>query len=353
MLFSGITFLYYFLPVALLVYTISPKPLKNTTLLIFSLIFYGWGEPVYVFLMAATIILGYIFGILIEKFRGKPISKVFCLVSVAISLSFLLYFKYADFFITNFNAVTGLGLPLLKIALPIGISFYTFQIISYTIDVYRGDKAQYNPINLAAYVTMFPQLIAGPIVRYCDIARQLESEQIYTPTMYEFMETGVRLTGFNEEMPYRWTPDTVSSILEREDYIGNTVNCRYTRLSYKDKRRVERPESEHMRVEHSHEAIIDDETWRLVQKLRANKRRPKKMDGLDKYSGLLFCEDCGSKMYFVRGRTIKPEAFCFVCSRYHKHNTVDKCTPHTIRVGVLDEIVLAAKHLHLFAHHPC
>ena len=173
------------------------------------------------------------------------------------------------------------------------------------------------------------------------IARQLEGEQIYTPTMYEYMETGVRLTGFNEEMPYRWTPDTVSSILEREDYIGNTVNCRYTRLSYKDKRRVERPESEHMRVEHSHEAIIDDETWRLVQKLRANKRRPKKMDGLDKYSGLLFCEDCGSKMYFVRGRTIKPEAFCFVCSKYHKHNTVEKCTPHTIRVGVLDEIVLA------------
>lgn len=173
------------------------------------------------------------------------------------------------------------------------------------------------------------------------IARQLEGEQIYTPTMYEYMETGVRLTGFNEEMPYRWTPDTVSSILEREDYIGNTVNCRYTRLSYKDKRRVERPESEHMRVEHSHEAIIDDETWRLVQKLRANKRRPKKMDGLDKYSGLLFCEDCGSKMYFVRGRTIKPKAFCFVCSKYHKHNTVEKCTPHTIRVGVLDEIVLA------------
>lgn len=173
------------------------------------------------------------------------------------------------------------------------------------------------------------------------IARQLEKEQIYTPTMYEYMETGVRLTGFNEEMPYRWTPDTVSSILEREDYIGNTVNCRYTRLSYKDKRRIERPENEHMRVEHSHEAIIDDETWRLVQKLRANKRRPKKMDGLDKYSGLLFCEDCGSKMYFVRGRTIKPESFCFVCSKYHKHNTVEKCTPHTIRVGVLDEIVLA------------
>lgn len=158
--------------------------------------------------------------------------------------------------------------------------------------------------------------------------------------MYEYMETGVRLTGFNEEMPYRWTADTVSSILEREDYIGNTVNCRYTKLSFKDKKRVERPECEHIRIEHSHEAIIDDETWRLVQKLRANKRRPKKMDGLDKYSGLLFCEDCGSKMYFMRGRTIKPEAFCFVCSKYHKHNTVEKCTPHTIRSGVLDSIVL-------------
>jgi len=142
-------------------------------------------------------------------------------------------------------------------------------------------------------------------------------------------------------MPYRWTADTVSSILEREDYIGNTVNCRFKRLSFKDKRRVERPECEHIRIEHSHEAIIDDETWRLVQKLRANKRRPKKMDGLDKYSGLLFCEDCGSKMYFMRGRTIKPEAFCFVCSKYHKHNTVEKCTPHTIRSGVLDTIVLA------------
>lgn len=104
------------------------------------------------------------------------------------------------------------------------------------------------------------------------IAKQLESEKVYTPTMYEYMETGVRLTGFNKEMPYRWTADTVSSILEREDYIGNTVNCRFKRLSFKDKRRVERPGCEHIRIEHSHEAIIDDETWKLVQKLRANKR---------------------------------------------------------------------------------
>ncbi|MBQ2811995.1 MAG: MBOAT family protein, partial [Clostridia bacterium] len=119
--------------------------------------------------------IGYVTGLLIEKFRGKALSKVFLGVSVAVDLGFLAYFKYADFFIENFNAVTGLSLPLLRIALPIGISFYTFQIMSYSIDVYRGDvPAQRNPINLAAYVTMFPQLIAGPIVRYADIAKQLK-----------------------------------------------------------------------------------------------------------------------------------------------------------------------------------
>ncbi len=188
MLFSGITFLYYFLPVALLAYAISPRSLKNTTLLIFSLIFYGWGEPKYVFLMMATILIGYVFGILVEKYRGKVLSKVFCIISVSISLSFLLYFKYADFFITNFNSVTGLSVSLLKIALPIGISFYTFQIVSYTIDVYRGERAQKNPISLGAYVTMFPQLIAGPIVRYSDIARQLE-ERHHT---FEYTALGIR-----------------------------------------------------------------------------------------------------------------------------------------------------------------
>ena len=173
------------------------------------------------------------------------------------------------------------------------------------------------------------------------IARQLEAEKVYTPSMYEYMETGVRLTNFNEDRPYGWASDSVSEILEREDYIGNTVNCKYTTLSYKHKKRIARPESEQMRIEHSHEPIVDEQTWKLVQELRSNKRRPNKMEGLDKYSGLLFCEDCGSKMYFVRGRTIKPEAFCFVCSKYHKHNTVEKCTPHTIRSGILDTIVLA------------
>lgn len=175
MLFSSITFLYYFLPIALLVYFAVPKMLKNGVLLLASLMFYAWGEPKYVVLMVISILCGYGFGFWIERRREKGGGKIICGVSVAVSLSFLLYFKYADFFITNFNAVTGLSLALLRIALPIGISFYTFQIISYTVDVYRGEPAQRNLVSLAAYIAMFPQLIAGPIVRYADIARELNT----------------------------------------------------------------------------------------------------------------------------------------------------------------------------------
>lgn len=172
--FSSIPFLYYFLPLVLAVYFLTPARFRNAVLLLASLIFYAWGEPKYVLLMLASILSGYGFGLLQERYRGQKGAKLVCGLSVAVSLSFLLYFKYADFFLENFNAATGLGVPLLRIALPIGISFYTFQIISYTVDVYRGEPAQKNLIHLAAYVAMFPQLIAGPIVRYSDIAQQLE-----------------------------------------------------------------------------------------------------------------------------------------------------------------------------------
>lgn len=179
MLFSSIPFLYYFLPVVLILYFIAPKKLKNSVLLLTSLVFYGWGEPKYVFLMIASVLIGYVSGLLIEAFSQKKISKLFLWLSVGINIGFLAYFKYADFFIENFNAATGLSIPLLRIALPIGISFYTFQILSYTVDVYRKDvPAQKNLINLAAYVTMFPQLIAGPIVRYSHIAKELENRSI-------------------------------------------------------------------------------------------------------------------------------------------------------------------------------
>ena len=175
MLFSSIPFLYYFLPVVLLIYFAVPFKLKNLVLLLSSLFFYGWGEPKYVVIMAIAITAGYLFGRLIEAFREKGLSKVFLILSIASSVCMLGYFKYADFFINNINSVTGLSLPLLKIALPIGISFYLFQILSYTVDVYRGTvPAQKSIINFGAYVASFPQLIAGPIVRYSDIATQLE-----------------------------------------------------------------------------------------------------------------------------------------------------------------------------------
>ena len=175
MLFSGVPFLFYFLPIVLALYFLVPKKLKNAVLLLSSLFFYGWGEPKFLVFMLISIIQGYVFGLLIEKYNGMKRSKVFLVASVFISLGILGYYKYADFFIENFNALTGASVPLLKIVLPIGISFYTFQILSYVVDVYRKDvAAQRNIINLGAYIAMFPQLIAGPIVRYSDIALQLE-----------------------------------------------------------------------------------------------------------------------------------------------------------------------------------
>ena len=178
MLFSSITFLYCFLPCVLLVYFVVPDRMKNTVLLLASLFFYGWGEPKYLIFMLASVTQSYIAALLVERFRGTKIAKAALAVSAVASLGLLAYCKYADFFIGNFNAVTGLSVPLLRVALPVGISFYTFQILSYVIDVYRGDvPAQRNFIDLAMYVAMFPQLIAGPIVRYSDIAGSLKNRK--------------------------------------------------------------------------------------------------------------------------------------------------------------------------------
>ena len=176
MLFSSIPFLFWFLPGVLILYAAAPEALKNTVLLLSSLFFYGWGEPRYVIWMMLAILMAYIFGLLIERYQSVPkLARLFLALSVSSSLLMLGYFKYADFFIRNVNAVTGCSISLLNITLPIGISFYTFQILSYTVDVYRQDvKAQRNPIDLATYVALFPQLIAGPIIRYSDIAEQLK-----------------------------------------------------------------------------------------------------------------------------------------------------------------------------------
>jgi len=179
MLFSSIPFLYYFLPSVLILYFLAPKMLKNTVLLISSLVFYGWGEPKYVILMVASIIIGFVSGLLIEATSEKSKKKLIMTINVIINLGFLGFFKYSNFFIENFNNVTGLSIELLSVALPIGISFYTFQILSYAVDVYRGTtKAQRNIISLATYITMFPQLIAGPIVRYTDVVDYLDKRTL-------------------------------------------------------------------------------------------------------------------------------------------------------------------------------
>ena len=189
MLFSSIPFLYCFLPVVVLVYFLVPKGFKNAVLLLFSLLFYAWGEPRYVFLMLATIAIFYGCGLAIGRAQTRCWKKIWLWISIGTGLSLLALFKYADFFISNFNAATGLSVSLLRLALPVGISFYTFQSLSYTVDVYRGRvEVQQNPVSFGAYVTLFPQLIAGPIVRYSDVARQLESRT----HSWEAVMTGIR-----------------------------------------------------------------------------------------------------------------------------------------------------------------
>ncbi|MBQ8239047.1 MAG: MBOAT family protein [Oscillospiraceae bacterium] len=176
MLFSSIPFLFYFLPAVMIVYFLAPWKLKNAVLLLFSLIFYGWGEPKYLFLMIGSILAYYGCGLAMERWPNRK--KLWMWLSVALGAALLGIFKYADFFIGSFNAVTGLSVPLLRLALPIGISFYTFQCLSYTIDVYRGNvPAQHNLLSFGAYVCLFPQLIAGPIVRYVDVARELNDRR--------------------------------------------------------------------------------------------------------------------------------------------------------------------------------
>ncbi len=189
MVFSSITFLFYFLPIVLGIYYIVPKKWKNLSLLIASFIFYYLGEPVYVALMAFSILSTYIFGILIDKYKKTKYSKIFFIISIIVSVGLLGYFKYANFIIENVNLWLNNKIDFIYVALPIGISFYTFQMISYLADVYNGKaKVQKNILKLAMYVSLFPQLIAGPIVRYTTIENQLEDR---THTIEKF-SLGVR-----------------------------------------------------------------------------------------------------------------------------------------------------------------
>lgn len=192
MLFSSITFLYYFLPITLIVYFLVPFKAKNLVLLLASLIFYFWGEPKFVLIMLASITTAYVFGLLMDHAKSKIWRKVWFILSCVVTLSFLLVFKYTDFLLTNLNLLFGTSIPLLQLVLPIGISFYTFQILSYTIDAYRGNVAvQKNYIKLATYVALFPQLIAGPIVRYSDVEKELSER---THSLEKFSQGAFRFS---------------------------------------------------------------------------------------------------------------------------------------------------------------
>ncbi|GAA0178176.1 MBOAT family protein [Clostridium sediminicola] len=187
MVFSSLVFLFIFLPIVLFIYIIAPKKIKNIVLLTASLIFYAWGEPTYIFLMIFSSVVDYIHGLLIEKFRqNDKKARIVVLSSVIINLGLLSFFKYSDFLISNINFLFSTDFVSLNLPLPIGISFYTFQTMSYTIDVYRKKApVQKNPIALATYVTLFPQLIAGPIVRYQTVALQINKREV---TIQKFSE---------------------------------------------------------------------------------------------------------------------------------------------------------------------
>ena len=202
MIFSSLLFLFRFLPLVLILYFAFPKKLRNLILLLVSLVFYAWGEPVYVILMIVSILISWSGGLAVDRFLragNERAAKIALGLSVAAGLSLLGFFKYADFVLRTIGQISGSDIPLLQLALPIGISFYTFQTISYIIDVYRGTASvQTNIISYGAYVTMFPQLIAGPIVQYKTIDKQLRRRQ---ESSEEFAEGVMRfMTGLGKKV---------------------------------------------------------------------------------------------------------------------------------------------------------
>lgn len=178
MVFSSILFLFFFLPVVLGIYYLSPDRFRNYFLLFASLFFYAFGEPVFVILLIFSISLNYFCGLQIDKRKSKA-RKGWMICAIALNLSVLIIFKYLNFFLSSISALLGLSLSISTFSLPLGISFYTFQLISYIVDVYRKDTpVQKNPAKLALYIAMFPQLVAGPIVRYSDLAEQIDRRQL-------------------------------------------------------------------------------------------------------------------------------------------------------------------------------
>ncbi|MFJ6265823.1 MBOAT family O-acyltransferase [Lysinibacillus xylanilyticus] len=194
MVFSSLIFVFVFLPLAILLYYISPKILRNFVLFVVSLIFYAWGEPVYIVIMIFSTLFDYVNGVLIDKYRShKSITKTIFINSIIINLGILGFFKYYGFVVDNINTIFNLNIHVETLPLPIGISFYTFQTMSYVIDVYLGKvPAQKNIISFGTYVTMFPQLVAGPIVKYSDIDKQLQERKVTLDRFGEGMELFIR-----------------------------------------------------------------------------------------------------------------------------------------------------------------
>lgn len=197
---------------------------------------------------------------------------------------------------------------------------------------------------------IIPDPVTAPMVQHIfalcaagsgpsQIARQLESEKFLTPACYYYRKYGVATTGLNLDEPYKWNGPAVSSILENEVYLGHTVNLKYTTVSFKNKRRIERPESEQLRFEHTHDALVDETTWNIVRDIRAHKRRRTNMDEQDMFSGLVYCLDCGSTMTLSRAHTMKESQYNFTCQN-HRKNGKNVCSPHYIRESIIATIVL-------------
>lgn len=191
MLFSSSTFLFCFLPIVIIVYYIflrKSRTLQNIFLFIASLIFYAWGEPSFVFILLLSIIMNYLFGLAVNKYRNdKTKSRLFLIATVVFNILILFIFKYLNFVFENISNLTGVSISLLNITLPLGISFFTFQALSYVVDVYRGEEVQKNPLNVGLYIAFFPQLIAGPIVRYETVAKQIK----YRKETFDLFSNGV------------------------------------------------------------------------------------------------------------------------------------------------------------------
>ena len=212
MVFSSIPFLFFFLPIVLICYYLVPFKLKNYVLLVFSLIFYAWGEPVYIILMIFSCLLNYFYALYHDKVKNKKLLFILCIVANLLILGF---FKYADFLIDVINSIFRLNINPLKLALPIGISFFTFQTMSYSIDVYRSSVVpERNFFYFTTYVSMFPQLIAGPIVRYETISKELYKRDInfnnFSDGLLRFMQGLFKRVLIANNIGYLWT--TLSSM---------------------------------------------------------------------------------------------------------------------------------------------